>query len=219
MNGEARRAQERDGAKIFALVRRARYREALILADGYRREHPLDPYYVYRYAVLLGDRQDGLAPPVIEKNRREAVRLLKPLMLRLRCFEAAERARIRNEYYWFGRKRIAQWKLGQAEEARGSWRGAYSCGVGAAWHAYDLAKKGRWSRARRWAREARAAWRRFLRHDRYYNAYVHLGLALGVAGRIDEMEHALRTGAKLSGRRTDWHEFSEIRKIVGALHR
>lgn len=58
-----------------------------------------------------------------------------------------------------------------------------------------------------------------MRRDRYYNAYVHLGLALGVAGRIDEMEQALGTGAKLARRRKNWHEFAEIREIVGQLHR
>jgi hypothetical protein len=73
-------------------------------------------------------------------------------MFRLIRFDPKIRGRIRNEYYWFSGQRLAQYRLGREQEAKKDWRGAYFAGVGAAWHAYDLAQKGQRARARRRAR-------------------------------------------------------------------
>ncbi|MDE2490009.1 MAG: hypothetical protein KGM24_04130 [Elusimicrobia bacterium] len=215
---EARWAAEAaEKRRLFALVRKARYKDALRAAKKRWRAQPGNPYAVYSYAVLLGDCQDGLSLAVVERNRRSAVRLLKPLMRRLSAFAPAHRPSIRNEYYWFSRQRLKQYRIGIEEVRAGRRRGTCSQGVGAAWHALDLARRGRLARARRWARASERAWKRFLADDSYYNAYVHLGLALGVLGRRGEMEKALRTGARLAGKPAIWHEFEEVRALVRSL--
>jgi hypothetical protein len=215
MNGKQARwkAETAEGRRLFALVRRARYEDALREAKRRRRAQPGNPYAIYHYAVLLGDCQDGLGSAAVERNRRAAVRLLRPLMRRLSAFAPSHRPSVRNEYYWFSRQRLKQYRLG-LEAVR---RRDYSQGVGAAWHALDLARRGRRARARYWARVAERAWRRFLARESYYNAYVHLGLALGVLGRSEEMEKALRSGARLAGKTASWHEFEEVRALIRSL--
>lgn len=188
------------------------------MAERLRRKHPDDSDAKYYYAVLLGDCQDGLSAGRIEMNRKASVRLLKPLMRRLRHFDPATRLRIRNEYYWFSRQPRKQYLLGLESGVRFErWKGNYSQGVGAAWYSLSLAQHGREAAARRWALLSEKAWRRYLKHERYYNAYVHLGLALGVLGRMTEMEKSFRIGAKIAGRTAQYHEFEEIRGLVSRL--
>lgn len=204
--------------KLHALVRKTEYRQALRMAERLRRKHPKDLDAQYHYAVLLGDCQDGLSAGRIEMNRKASVRLLKPLMRRLSHFDRSTRLRVRNEYYWFSRQPRKQYLLGLESVRFERWKGNYSQGVGAAWYALSLAQRGRESAARRWALLSEKAWRRYLKHDRYYNAYVHLGLALGVLGRTAEMEGAFRIGAKIAGRTAQYHEFEEIRGLVSRLN-
>ena len=146
--------------KIQALIRKARYQEALRGAQRLCRENPQELEAEYCFAVLLGDAQDGLAAAQIERNRVKSVRLLRPLLQRLKRSDETTRYRIRNEYYWFSRQPLKQ-----------------------------------------------------------YRAYVHLGLALGVLGRTEEMEAALRAGARIAGRPANYREFEEIRILIGSLRR
>jgi hypothetical protein len=208
---------EAENKRLRALVDKARYRDAFNYANRLYLAHRNHPEAQYLYAVMLGDNKEGLTARESERNRRAAVSLLKPLLKKLKTFDPLTRYRIRNEYYWFSRQPRKQYLLGSAGLQRGVRRALYSQGVGAAWYSLALAQTGQWARAEQWATKSVDAWRNFFKSDRYYNAFVHLGLAHGVLGQISEMENSLRRGAREAGRPASYHEFEEIRDLVRAL--
>lgn len=206
-----------DLKRINSLVQRAKHREAFILAQKLHRAYPNNPEVQYEFAVLLGDNTQGIKKHQAERNRLRCVALLKQLLPKTAGVDALTRYRIRNEYFWFTRQHRKQYLLGTEGLRSGIKKAYYSQGVGAAWHALKLAEDKQTARAAKWAERSVVAWRKFLAKNEYYNAYVHLGLALGVMGRKKEMEEALKRGAKVAGASTNFHEFSEIRKRVGQL--
>ena len=116
---------------------------------------------------------------------------------------------------------MPQYKLGVARAASGEAKGYYCQGVGAGWHAYELAVRGHWVRAVQWAKISVAAWKKFERRDPdYYNQYVHRALAEGVLGKAAEAEAeaeaeaSLKRGAKVSGKGKNFAEFHEIRGLL-----
>lgn len=211
------RAFEAEKKHLHALVNRARYRDAFSYAKALYRTHRDEPMAQYLYAVMLGDNAEGLTPKESDRNRKASVGLLRPLLCRLKSFDWHTRYRIRNEYYWFSKQHHKQYLLGSEGIRNGFARASYCQGVGAAWHSLALAKAGRMSRARYWAKKSISAWKRFMKLERYYNACVHMGLAYGVLGQTQQMEDALVRGAREAGRPANYHEFTEIRKLVGEL--
>ena len=208
---------ELESKRIRALVEKARYREAFRSAKILYQAHRGHPEAQYLYAVMLGDNNEGLNSRQSERNRKTAVGLLKPLLRKLHSFDSATRYRVRNEYYWFSQQYRKQYLLGSEGLRRGMRRASYSQGVGAAWHALKLAQERRPELARRWAGKSVRAWQKFLRTEKYYNAHVHLGLALGVMGQQEEMERSLKRGAREAGKPASDHEFNAIRSLVKQL--
>lgn len=210
----ARKAIRRD---IFHSVKRGDYPGAMRKAAVYRARHPRDFAVLLEYAWVLGDYSTRLEPGPRRKAKARSLRLMRALLRR--CRHEHDRdlvSTLRNEFYWQTKNRRAQYDLGTRDLKRGDKLGCYSQGVGAAWHAYELARRGLWSRARAWARRARTAWGRHARiRPDYYNQFVHRALAEGVLGDMKAMEWSLSRGARKAPQAR--REFDEVRRLVTAL--
>ncbi len=205
--------------KIRRCVELADYKKALDCAEIALQKFP-DVFEIqYLRVTVMGDYGALLKGPRKKRLRDKTLALMRALLAKRKsrqggiCFFY-----LKNEYYWHTRQRLKQYENGKAL-AKKSWTGHYGQGVGAAWHASELAGCDQWKRARRWASVSIAAWRRyFKRRDTYYNCYVHLALAEGVLGRFDRMEMSLKRSAQLAKRPYDYAEFREIRETVKRLH-
>ena len=203
---------------MWRCVDAADYRGALAVCKRGLKTWPQDFQIQSAHAAILGDYAEQLPPRRMRPLKKRCVRLLRGLVHRLRGVDATEAFRARNEYYYHSGQFRKQYLLGREGLSRGIARAIYSQGVGAAWHARQLAEGRRPGQARLWARKSVKAWEAFFRTDpEYYNAYVHYALALGLLNRPEEMERALRRAGKLSGRPASFGEFQEIREIVHRL--
>lgn len=204
---------------VSAHVHRADYGAALKAAAQWRRRHPGDFSVAAHYASVLGDYAEQFSSAKRRRLQARSVRLMRGLLLRTACRPHPRVVgMLKNEYYWQTKQRRRQYELGVGEARRGYKGGYYSQGVGAAWHALELARHGRRSHARRWADRAVTAWKRYEKAvPDYYNQYVHRALAEGVRGRPGDMEECLRRGAKLAGKPLGYREFAEVREAVASL--
>lgn len=201
-------------------IQAADYRKAInILARVYKK-YPKDSRVVSFYASTLADYGYSLPKVKQEALRKRACILLKDVLGRLRWASRDLAYSTRNEYYYHSRQHDKQYHLGVEFVKAGVKRAYYSQGVGAAWHAYPHAKAGRWYLARLWAKRAVRAWENLFRfHDKYYNSYVHYALALGILGRMKDMDGALARSSRLSGKSKSYHEFRDVREKVSELRR
>lgn len=205
--------------KVSVFVHRADYRGAVRAAERLRRLHPGDLGLAAHHASLLGDYAEQFPPRKRRMLQSKSIRTMRDLLRRTACRpDPIIIGILKNEFYWQTKQRRKQYALGVAEAKLG-WRGGYySQGVGAAWHALELAQRGRLAAARRWADRAVTAWRRYEKAvPDYYNQFVHRALAEGVRGNTEEMERCLGRGAKLAHKPLDYREFTEVRMFVAAL--
>ena len=211
--------QRRIRRDVSSHVHRADYGAALKAAAGWRRRYPGDLGIAAHYASVLGDYADACPMPKRRRLHAESVRLMRDLLRRTTCRPWPRIVSIlKNEFYWQTKQRRKQYELGVADLRQGWHGGYYSQGVGAAWHALELAQHGRRSHARRWADRAVTAWKRYEKaNPDYYNQFVHRALAEGVRGQPEAMEKCLRRGAKLARKPLGYREFTEVRELVRAL--
>lgn len=206
----------RDGA--WKAIMDADYGKAIrILAPVYKK-HPCDFRVINFYASTLADYGECRPEKEKKKLKKRGCDLLRGLLRRLRGMSRELGYSTRNEYYYHSAQHDKQYHLGVECVRAGEKRGYYSQGVGAAWHAYGHARKGRNSLAEMWAKRAIRAWENYFKFKAdYYNAYVHYALALGIMGRLDDMEAALAKSAKLSGKPRSYREFTEVRRSISAI--
>lgn len=211
-------------AKLYGVawkaVEDADYKKAMdTLTPAYRR-YPGDFKVVKTYAMALGDYADGLPGPKGRSLKRKACAILGGLVRRLGGIRWEWNISTRNEYYYHSGQYKKQYLLGVESAAGGHAWGHYGQGVGAANFAYVCASQGRSRAAKFWARRAIAAWESFFKVKAdYYNAYVHYALALGVLAQPEKMEAALKKSAQLSGKPSNYREFSEVRQKISQLQR
>ena len=206
---------------VFASILKADYGRALQVAERYWRKHPVDFYVCYLYSALLGDYAEFCPPNKSRALKRKSIAMMRTLLASSRAeSDQIVLNGIKNEYYWQTKNRRAQYRLGVARARSGEAKGYYCQGVGAGWHAYELAARGHRVRARQWAKVSVAAWKKFEKRDpQYYNQYVHRALAEGVLGLADHAENSLARAAQLSGKKPNFAEFEEIRELLGQLTR
>lgn len=196
----------------------ADYQAAIDSLTPAYRKYPRDFRVVRAYAMVLGDYGEALGGARLKPLKKRSCALLAGLMRRLRGVRWDFNISTRNEYYFHSAQFAKQYALGLEAAAGGNSWGPYCQGVGAANYAYEHARAGRNRLAGLWAQRAVAAWERFLKFkDDYYNAYVHYALALGLLGRLKEMEGALNKSAGLSGKPASYKEFRDTREKISSL--
>jgi tetratricopeptide (TPR) repeat protein len=207
--------------RSFESVTQGKYEEALkIIIEGLEK-YPTHFNLQTDLATVLGDHSgnfEGLEKEaMIEKSKQIFDALMSIVTTRLdRPFfhfknEYYYRFEMYEEQYNNGVKHVeTYWGTDQWLPYHAFW-GYYCQGVGAARFAAQCWIEGNRDLAIDYAQKALVAWAQFFSyHNTYYNAYVHYGLALGILGRRDEMEKALKHGAGLINQDLNHIEFKEI---------
>jgi hypothetical protein len=198
----------------------ADYPKAIRILTPVYKNYRRDFRVINFYASTLADYGECRPEKEKRKLKKRGCVLLRGLLRRLRGRSRELGYSTRNEYYYHSAQYDKQYRLGVECVRAGEKRGYYSQGVGAAWHAYGHARTGHSSLAEMWAKRAIRAWRNYFKFKAdYYNAYVHYALALGIIGRIKNMEEALAKSAKLSGKPRAYREFEEVRGNISLLTR
>lgn len=202
------------------LVGLARYRDAFLLAKSALKQHPDNRFVQFRYAVLLGDSEEMTSAKRHASNTKQAAALLKKLLRRASGIDPIWVSIWKNEYYWFSKQPLKQWKLGVRNVEAGNKSGYYSMGVGAVCLAVKHFEKNQSKLALKWAEKAELAWRKYIEHlPTYYNGYVWYAKSLGLQLKMIEMEESLREAAKLAQKPIDYKEFSDARTLVAEATR
>jgi hypothetical protein len=203
--------------KIWKAVEDADYGRAMELLTPLYKKYPRDFKIAKTYAMALGDYAETLDGARGKALKARSRAMLHGLLRKLGNIRWEWNISARNEYYYHTGQFRKQYLLGREAAAGGHNWGYYGQGVGAANYAYEHAAATRVKPATFWARRAVAAWEKFFifKAD-YYNAYVHYALALGILGRLKDMDAALKKSAALSGKPASYREFAELRgKIEG----
>jgi hypothetical protein len=204
--------------RIWKAVEDADYGRAMALLTPLYKKYPRDFKVAKSYAMVLGDYAETLDGARGKELKTRSRAMLRGLMRKLGNIRWEWNISARNEYYYHTGQFRKQYLLGLEAAAGGHNWGYYGQGVGAANYAYHHAAAGHVKPAAFWARRAVAAWEKFfLFKADYYNAYVHYALALGIMGRLKDMEAALRKSALLSGKPDSYREFFHVRAKVSGL--
>ncbi len=200
--------------KLRSLANSGQYKKGYELAKRLRKQYPDDATLIYNEAGLYGDDEDGRTPAEIKVRHKKAAVMYKPWLRKLRRLSPAFRSAFLNEYYWFSHQPYKQYRLGVADVKNKKNRGGYySQGVGAVELSIKYLKAGRKSLSLLWAKRAEKAWLKFFKLDlKWYNSYCWYAKSLGLQGRLDEMEKALKNAARISGKSLNCEEFRVIRK-------
>jgi hypothetical protein len=128
---------------------------------------------------------------------------------------------MKNEYFYQTKQFKKQYELGITYYKRtGEKHHLYSSGVGGANHALELARVGKTKQADNWAKKSIEAWNIYFQYNKkYYNPYVHYGLAWGILGEKKKMMKALKDSSKRCGKPMSYKEFSEVIKWIEEIER
>ena len=205
--------KEKVAADLARHILRGDYRSAMPIAAAARKRYPRDVFCRYQYAKILGDWADGLPPARKRKLKREAIRILKPLLRALGGETPKVRFGICLNYYYQAEAFPGMVRFGRKLAARHDRQGYYAIGMGASFEAMRLRQAGK-PRAAAWARKSLAAWKRYgLAKERYYFPHYIEAMAYAVLGHRAAGLKSLGRAARLSGRTIDDWEFAD----VGAL--
>lgn len=203
---------------IWKLVTLARYEAAYQRAKKLYQAYPDHHQVAYRYAVCLGDRTGEDRSKKAKINHKNAAKILRRLIYRIRVFEPNRRGIVLNEYYWFSKQPKKQYRLGIKDVKNGIQSGFYSMGVGAWCVAREYASAGKLRLANKWAKEASNSWEKYFKYKSdYYNAWAWYAKSQGFLYGEKAMEKALKVAQKLSKQSRDYIEFEEIREEFRSL--
>lgn len=202
--------------QVTRAVKKADYAKAYKIAKHAYKTFPDVPFSEVDLYTVAADYAAICGGVKGKRLHRESVIGLRSVMRKLMRFDQTQRNILRNEYYFQTRQFKKQYELGIEEyKTTKSYRAFYSSGVGAAWYANEMFKKGQVKRCQSWAQKSVEAWEQFFKHRKdYYNPYVHFALALGFLGRSKEMEASLAKAQKLSKKPKSFSEFKEVRVII-----
>lgn len=181
-------------------IYKADYASAVRYLKKQRKVFPNNFYIETHLATLPYENAFYLPLKQKEKAFAKAADNLKPYLKKLRGIPEQNRVRTRNEYYWFSGQHLKQYKLGVEGVNKGNFRSYYSQGVGAANHAYKLGLSGKQKLTLKWAKIAESAWEKyFLKvNKKYFDPWLWYALSLGLQGKNQSMEKALKIAAKLA---------------------
>lgn len=202
--------------KIRRAVMKADYEKAFKFTEEALGMFPGVPFAVLDHFTVMADYGLTVGGAKGRRLHKKGTEGLLSLMRKLRSFKEEERIIVKNEVYYQTKQFKKQYELGIVEYKKSKKLvNFYSSGVGAAWYANEMFKKGQIKRCQSWAKKAVVAWERYFEYRKnYYNPYVHYALALGFLGRPREMEKALAKAQKLSKKSRNYVEFKEVRGII-----
>lgn len=211
--------------QAFAKVREGNYENALEIVLNGLQQFPRYFGFQKHLATLLGDYSSHFSGTFKEAMLNRSKEIFNKLMKELDGHSRSRMYSFKNEYYFRFGMHCEQYELGLERvkeyfntadwQDEGTW-GYYSQGVGAAQYAKELLLQGNKNLAFDYAQKALVAWAQFFSYDnRYYNAYVHYALALGILGYKDEMLKALQRGREII--KKDHLEFQEVEKFFDDL--
>ena len=150
--------------------------------------------------------------------KKEAIRILRPLLGRLRGKPADLRYGVRINFYYQSRRFRDLERAGVKGLRTFPDRALYSAGGGSALEAERLvSEKGAVGRAKVYAERAVKYWAKYFKRnpkEDYYFPYTLVAMADAILGNEAAMERALAKAAKLSGRKPDFWEFEEVRALA-----
>lgn len=206
--------------EIMVKVRKADYGAALLLTIQGLEKFPESFSLQSDLAALVGDLSEIADEPLKSKMVEQAKIIFDQLSQQAEAQPKEIYFPFKNEYYFRFRMYLEQYNLGVERAAyywgTGEWaslgfKGYYSQGVGATYHAKKLLIEGHDSLAREYAQKAVVAWAQYFSYKNdYYNSYVHYALALGILGYKEEMMRALERSASLIKRDLSYQEFKDV---------
>lgn len=201
--------------KINLLVRKAKHTEALRSVRKLKAKYKNKAIYCIQEAVLLGDQSTG-DPKKIKRQKAVAAKNLKRFVKHADKFNDNMKNFLLNEYYWFAEKPQDQFIFGRELVNSGNFNGYYSQGVGSAYYAHSLMKKGKVSEAKKWALISEKAWGHYFKRvsNEYYNAFCWYALALGLNQKFEKMYEAFERAEFLSGQPASYSEFHFFKQMV-----
>jgi hypothetical protein len=231
--------------ECWAHIKAADYHKATTHAKLGFKLFPDDTIAEFTYYSIMADYALSSDTPKFIKMHKAATDGMKKLFKKTsgRGISKDFKITMKNEYYYQTKQYKKQYYLGangykrsknyhelnamkafnvavgaRREVSRTRTQQMYSAGVGSAYHALDYARKKNKRMAYLWAQKSVDAWEIYFKSEKkYYNPYVHYGLALGILGRKKEMMKALKTSSKLCKKPMSYREFSQTIEWVEAL--
>lgn len=207
--------------QLGALSNLGKYKQAHVLAKSLVKKHPDILYFQYIEAVMTAEQSAGYSKKQIEKRYQLASAKLKKLIPKTRSHKNKKmHSSIMNEYYWFSKQPLKQYRLGVLRVNNGE-KSAYYCqGVGAAMLALHHSKQNKKSSALRWAKKSEKAWLNYFKIvPDWYNSYLFFAMALGFQNKLAEMDSAFTKASKISKQPLSHPVFKEFRDHVKAFHK
>lgn len=207
--------------QLRALSNSGKYKKAHVLAKSLVKKYPDILFFLYVEAVMTAEQTAGFSKKQIEKRYRLASAKLKKLIPKTRSAKNKKmHSSIMNEYYWFSKQPLKQYRLGVAQVKEGDKYAYYSQGVGAAMMALHLSELNKKSSALRWAKKSEQAWLNYFKIvPDWYNSYLFFAMALGFQNKIAEMDSAFKKASKISKQPLTHPVFKEFRSHIKAFHK
>lgn len=206
-------ARQKFLASLKPLVNKGDYKAALKITKRQLMDYPNDLTAQYQHAKILGDWADELPAERQRVLKSQSVRILKPLMRRLRGRPMEERFGLCLNYYYQSQDWRGMYSFGRRFSKSSKQKSWYAQALGATLLAFEL-EASRSRGAGEWAQRATAAWTKYnLKAETYYFPHYCFAKALALCGRVEESMAQLKTAARLGKRKvTDW-EFADVLKL------
>lgn len=194
---------------------KGKYKEALGITKSALKLYPDEFVCRYQYARILGDWADELPKERRKKLKREAIKIIKPLLRQLNQKPMALRFSICLNYYYQSELFKKMYAFGKRFQTQDKRQGLYAQGLGAALLAHQLLDSKRSAAARAWAMKSKAAWESYgLKKEKYYFAHYAYAKALAIAGEKPAALRSLQKAARVSQREvSDW-EFADVLALI-----
>lgn len=191
------------------------YRRALKIAEAGLRDYPDAFVCRYQYAKLLGDYADEL--PLAKKKllKRKAIRILRPLLRRLRGVPVLSRFGVCLNFYYQSEDFLGMYRFGVRFRRWDRQKSLYAQALAAGLIAAEFDQRGLVARSKLWAAKSVAAWKRYaLAKDPYYFAHYSAAKSLALAGDGAGSMKELRRASVLAKRPVNDWEFQDVLAIL-----
>jgi hypothetical protein len=207
--------------ECWDFVEKAEYQKATACAKKGLKLYPDDTVASFTYYSIMADYALSNKSKKFQAMHKVAVAGMKKLLKKTggRGISKNFKKIMKNEYFYQTKQFKKQYALGISYYGRmGEKHNLYSSGVGGANYALQLARDGKIKQAAFWAKKSIKAWDIYFEYNKkYYNAYVHYGLAWGILGERKKMMKSLKTSSKLCGKPMSYKEFKEVIEWVEEL--